>query len=84
MGSFSIWHWVAVAGMVASVVALAVLLWLVLRTLVLRLLSLPRASSVDSPASTKSRLRKLDDLRAKGLITSDEYDRQRSMILQGV
>ena len=84
MGSFSIWHWMAMAGMVAGFVASVLLLWLILRTLVLRLLSLSGASSVASPASTESRLRELDDLRAKGLITSDEYDSQRSVILQGV
>lgn len=73
MGMFSIWHWLIllfVFALAASVVGLIV--WLVVR-----------ASRVpgNPVATAQQRLQQLEQLKAQGLITGEEYARQRAAVV---
>lgn len=73
MGSFSVWHWLillCVLGIPAVIVGL--IIWFVSR------------ASKRRQLPTEDRLRELSSLKSKGLISEDEYERQRSAILLSV
>lgn len=94
MGGFSIWHWIImlfVLGAFAGVAGLIV--WLAVRSsrppkappaphappAMPDPPPTPVASSVGS--TIESRLRELDGLKAKGLVTDAEYEQRRAAIL---
>lgn len=76
MGGISIWHWIILfLFFVLPVCAIGGLAWFLIR----------RARAVPSLALTpEARLRHLDDLFAKGVITPVEHERQRAEILRGI
>lgn len=76
MGAFSIWHWLillCVLALAAGVVGLVV--WLAMRA--------SRASGKPA-ALVQARLQQLEALKVQGLITDDEYARQRAAIVSGL
>ncbi len=81
MGGFSALHWLIVLTIVGGLV------WLVaFRSRGKSISSSTAHGSLgkSSPASADSRLRKLNELRAQGLINESEYQKQRASIIAGV
>ncbi len=81
MGGFSIFHWLIVLAIVGGPV------WLIVTISRRKAPSSPSAQSSLSgslPASADSRLKNLGELRAKGLIDENEYQKQRASIIAGV
>lgn len=74
MGMFSIWHWLIllfVFALLASVVGLV--FWLAMRA----------SNKPGNPvAMARTRLRQLEELKAEGLISNEEYARQRAVIVR--
>lgn len=91
MGGFSIWHWIIVLfvlGTCAGVVGLIV--WLAVRTSrppkAPPAMPDPRPTPIESPVESaiESRLRELDGLKAKGLVSDAEYEQRRAAILDSL
>ena len=69
MGSFAIWHWLITLLVVVGIPVLIV--WLVVR-----------ASRRGAKGSAATRLHELAQLKEKGLITGEEYQRKRADLAQ--
>lgn len=78
MGSLSIWHAAVLLVLLAVPVGIGLLVWLLVRA------SRRKAAPVAADTSPSSRLKALDELRAQGLVSSDEYEQRRSAILASV
>jgi cytoskeletal protein RodZ len=84
MGSFSIWHWIIVLVFLSLPLVIGLVVWLIIRAVRKNAPAPPSSvpsGSNTSRGSTESRLQQLADLKAKGLITQAEYERQRSAII---
>ena len=78
MGMFSIWHLlVLLVGFVFLAGGIALVVWLCVR-------AAGKPSSGANPLSLQGRLQQLDELRAKGLLSEAEYQRQRGVIVSSI
>ena len=88
MGSFSIWHWIILLGMLAIPVCIGLVIWLVVRATrkptALSKPTGPPAAQSSQASSAEARLRELDSLRSNGLITDLEYEQRRSTIVSSL
>lgn len=88
MSGFGIFHWLILLGTLAIPVFIGLVIWLIVRAtrnpaaLSTSTGSLTAQSTRDS--SAEARLRELDSLRSKGLITDLEYEQRRSSILSDI
>lgn len=79
MGAFSIWHLAVLLVLLCGGMGIVgVVLWQVVR------LVRPSRGAVARLPSVAERLRELDVLKAEGLISAAEYERQRAAIVQGI
>ena len=75
MGMFSIWHLLfLLVGFVFLAGGIALVVWLCVRA----------AGKPGPGGSTQQRLRQLDALRLKGLLSEAEYQRQRNAIVSSI
>lgn len=88
MGGFSIWHWIILFGTLAVPVFIGLMIWLIVRATrkptALSRPTGPLAAQSSQASSAEARLRELDSLRSKGLITDLEYEQRRSSILSDI
>lgn len=90
MGAFSIWHWIIVLIILSVPAFVGLVIWLVVRAVARSSAS----ASASAPASqvapvssrppAEARLQELASLRSKGLLTDEEYERQRAVVIRGV
>ena len=75
MGMFSIWHWLSLLFLFAVAASLVgLIVWLAMRS----------SKAPGNPvANAHKRLQQLEDLRAQGLISDEEYARQRAAVVTG-
>lgn len=79
MGAFSIWHLVVLLVLLCGGMGIVgLVLWQVVRH------ARPTRGAVARLPSAAERLRQLDVLKAEGLISAAEYERQRAAIVQGI
>ena len=75
MGMFSIWHLlVLLVGFVFFAGGIALVVWLCMRA----------AGKPGRAGNAQQRLEQLDELRAKGLLSEAEYQRQRNAIVSSI
>ncbi len=76
MGMFSIWHWLILLFLFAIAASLVgLIVWFAKRS----------STAPGNPvANAQKRLQQLEELRAQGLISNEEYARQRAAIVTGL
>lgn len=88
MGAFSIWHWIIVLIVLSVPAFLGLAIWFVVRAVARSSASasvpVPQVAPVSLRPPTEARLRELASLRSKGLLTDEEYERQRAVVIRGV
>lgn len=88
MGGLSIWHLIVVIFILGVPAAIGSIIWLVVRASKAPASAgapaMPAALPPSARPSVEARLQELAALKSKGLITGDEYDRQRSAILSDI
>ena len=89
MGSFSLWHWIIVSLMiVVPALVVGLIIWLIVRLSKRKAAPLgERIDPVMTPNTASKpdvRLRQLQDLKERGLVSHTEYERKRAQILDQV
>ncbi|GEM_PF-686869 len=85
MGGFSIWHWLIVLVLLGgAALMIGLVIWLARRASRPAQVQTVMPSVSAQAASVESRLRELDMLKEKGLITDAEYTSRRADILRAI